>query len=88
MPSCGFWYCDTYDNNSKARGVGVLCQKQDGCQVGLKGCGGCAIVASWGCRFSGYTTYFAASMASFGFRYSDIYDNNSKARGVGVLCQK
>ena len=54
----------------------------------LKGCGGCAIVEKWGCIFSAYTTCFAASRASFGFRYSDIYDNNSKAKGVGVLCQK
>ena len=35
MPSCGCCECDKFDNNnSNARGVGVLCQKQDGCQVG------------------------------------------------------
>ena len=59
-----------------------------GCGTELKGCGGCAVVAKWGCRFSGPTPYFAASMPSCGCCDCDKYDNNSKARGVGVLCQK
>ena len=52
-----------------------------------QGCGGCAVLTMLRCRFSGYTTIFGTSLPSCGFKYDDIYDNYSKARGVGVLCQ-
>ena len=88
MPSCGCCDCDTYDNAFMARGVGVLCQKQEGRRAEIREGGGCHVVEKPYGRFSGYTTCFVASMPSCGCCDCDTYDNAFMARGVGVLCQK